>query len=91
MAITAASFLYSHDATTGVATILLNRPQRMNALTFEVYTELLETFTALDTEPDVGAIVISGQGRPSAPAATCARSSARYCNAIRRHCTSSPA
>ena len=31
------SFLYALDPDTGVATITLNRPERLNALTFEVY------------------------------------------------------
>jgi enoyl-CoA hydratase/carnithine racemase len=57
------SFLYSVDPATSVATITLNRPERLNALTFEVYTELRDTFRALDTEPGVRAIVITGAGR----------------------------
>ena len=57
------SFSYAHDATTGVATITLNRPDRLNALTFEVYDELRNTFYALDTEPGVRAIVLTGSGR----------------------------
>ena len=32
MAIAPKSFLYAHDAATGVATITLNRPERLNAL-----------------------------------------------------------
>jgi enoyl-CoA hydratase/carnithine racemase len=57
------SFLYSVDQATSVATITLNRPDRLNALTFEVYTELRDTFRALDTEPGVRAIIITGAGR----------------------------
>lgn len=57
------SFLYSLDPATSVATITLNRPDRLNALTFEVYTELRDTFRALDTEPGVRAIIITGAGR----------------------------
>src|SRR5919198_6586839 len=60
---TPASFLYEHDAPSGVATITLNRPERLNALTFEVYDELRDAFRALDTEPGVRAIIISGAGR----------------------------
>src|SRR5687767_1453820 len=63
MPIQAKSFLYSLDAKTGVATITLNRPERLNALTFEVYAELRDTFAALDTEPGVRSIVITGAGR----------------------------
>lgn len=57
------SFRYQHDAETGVATITLDRPDRLNALTFEVYRELRETFVALDTEPGVRSILITGSGR----------------------------
>jgi enoyl-CoA hydratase/carnithine racemase len=57
------SFLYALDPTTSVATITLNRPERLNALTFEVYTELRDTFRTLDSEPGVRAIVITGAGR----------------------------
>src|SRR5919197_265229 len=61
------SFLYTLDGATAVATITLNRPQRLNALTFEVYTELRDTFRALDTEPGVRAVVITGTGRAFCP------------------------
>ena len=57
------SFLYDLDDATGVATITLNRPERLNALTFEVYRELRETFLALDTEPGVRSILLTGTGK----------------------------
>jgi enoyl-CoA hydratase/carnithine racemase len=57
------SFLFEHDAATGVATITLNRPERLNALTFDVYAELRDAFPALDADPGVRAIVITGAGR----------------------------
>lgn len=57
------SFLYALDPDTGVATITLNRPGRLNALTFEIYRELAATFRALDSEPGVRAIILTGQGR----------------------------
>ena len=57
------SFLYDLDTKTAVATITLNRPERLNALTFEVYRELRDTFRNLDTEPGVRAIIITGAGR----------------------------
>jgi enoyl-CoA hydratase/carnithine racemase len=63
MAVNPKSFLYTLDSATAVATITLNRPERLNALTFEVYTELRDTFHALATQPDVRAIIITGVGR----------------------------
>jgi len=63
LALAPKSFLYEHDPATGVATLTLNRPDRLNALTFEVYRELAAAFRTLDTEPSVRAIVITGKGR----------------------------
>ena len=57
------SFLYEHDAASGVATITLNRPERLNALTFEVYAELRDLFGALDIEPGVRSVLLTGAGR----------------------------
>jgi len=48
---------------TGVATITLSRPDRLNALTFEVYRELTDAFAQLRNEPDVRVVVITGSGR----------------------------
>jgi enoyl-CoA hydratase/carnithine racemase len=56
------SFLYEQDEQ-GIATITLNRPDRLNALTFEVYRELTDMFAALREERDVRAVVITGAGR----------------------------
>lgn len=47
----------------GVVTITLDREARLNALTFEVYRELAETFEQLDRHDEVRAIVITGRGR----------------------------
>ena len=63
MAIEARSFRYEHDRETEVVTLTLNRPDRYNALTFEVYNELKQVFEALDTEPGVRAIVLTGSGK----------------------------
>ena len=47
----------------GVATIALDRPQRLNSHTFEIYRELAETFEALGDAPEARAVVITGKGR----------------------------
>ncbi|MBI3940007.1 MAG: enoyl-CoA hydratase/isomerase family protein [Acidobacteria bacterium] len=55
------SFLFEiHEQ---VARITLNRPERLNALTFKVYQELSEVFAGLQTREDVRVVVISGAGR----------------------------
>ena len=55
------SFKYSVE--NRIATITLNRPERLNALTFEVYRELIEVFAALRDEKDVRVVVVTGAGR----------------------------
>ena len=59
--LTPTTFLY--DQRDGIGTITLNRPDRLNALTFEIYRELINTFLALRDEKDVRVIVITGAGR----------------------------
>jgi enoyl-CoA hydratase/carnithine racemase len=55
------SFLYEERE--GVAWITLNRPERLNALTFEVYREMTDAFAALQDEASVRAVVVTGAGR----------------------------
>lgn len=57
------SFGYAHDADTGIVTLTLQRPDRLNALTFVVYQELTATFAALGTEPNARVIVLTGAGK----------------------------
>lgn len=56
------TFLYEQDDQ-GIATITLNRPERLNALTFEVYRQLTDTFAALREESAARVVVITGAGR----------------------------
>ena len=56
------ALLCDRDSATGVATLTLNRPERMNALTFQVYDELRRTIRRLGDEPDVRVIVLTGAG-----------------------------
>ncbi|MGE0257089.1 MAG: enoyl-CoA hydratase family protein [Vicinamibacterales bacterium] len=58
-----ATFLASLDDVTGVATLTLNRPDRLNALTFDVYAELRDTFDVLGENDAVRSIVLTGAGR----------------------------
>jgi enoyl-CoA hydratase/carnithine racemase len=61
MTISARSFGF--ELARGIAEITLDRPERLNALTFEVYRELGDLFEALEGEPNVRAVVITGRGR----------------------------
>lgn len=57
------SFRYDLDEATGVATLTLNRPDRLNALTFEVYDELRGAFYAIHDEDAVRVVILTGAGR----------------------------
>jgi 2-(1,2-epoxy-1,2-dihydrophenyl)acetyl-CoA isomerase len=48
--------------TDGVATIVLNRPDRRNALSGEMLAALARVLERLETADDVGAVVITGSG-----------------------------
>jgi enoyl-CoA hydratase/carnithine racemase len=63
MPIRSKSFRYELDSDSAVATITLDRPDRLNALTFEVYEELRDTFRTLHDETGVRSIVLTGAGR----------------------------
>ena len=45
-----------------VATLTFNRPEVMNALTFEIYAQLRDLFETLRYDDDVQAIVLTGSG-----------------------------
>ncbi|MDR5795698.1 enoyl-CoA hydratase family protein [Caballeronia sp. LZ008] len=63
--VTLADYRATHfgwSVTNDVATIMLNRPERKNPLTFESYAELRDLFRQLAYATDVKAVVIHGAG-----------------------------
>ena len=57
----ARSFRYEEAG--AVARITLDRPEALNALTFEVYRELTDTLRALAARREVRVVVLTGRGR----------------------------
>ena len=55
------SFIY--EVADNIATIRLNDPERLNALTFETYAELERVFAALADDAAVGVVVLTGAGK----------------------------
>lgn len=51
------------DELGGIATVTLNRPERLNALTLEAYAELRDWFRRLRRRKDVRAVILRGAGR----------------------------
>ncbi len=54
---------FHYEESEGVATIRLNRPDRLNALTFDSYAELRDTFAALKDRKSVHSVLLVGSGR----------------------------
>ena len=61
MSLSPKSFRWSLDR--GVGTITLDRPDVLNALTFEIYGELRDFFAGLGEHDEVRAVVLTGEGR----------------------------
>jgi enoyl-CoA hydratase/carnithine racemase len=54
---------FRFDVVDGIATITLDRPDRLNALTFEIYAKLRDLFAALTDRDDVKVVIVTGAGR----------------------------
>ena len=53
---------FDFDVRDGVATITLNRPDKLNALTFEAYADLRDLVAELPARGDARVLVITGEG-----------------------------
>src|SRR5712691_360436 len=52
-----------YDVADGIATITLNRPERLNAVTTRLLDELIAAFDAADGDDGVRAVIVTGAGR----------------------------
>ena len=50
-----------------VAALTLSRPDKMNAITWEMRGRMLEHFTAIDKDPEIQVVVIRGEGEHFSP------------------------
>jgi 2-(1,2-epoxy-1,2-dihydrophenyl)acetyl-CoA isomerase len=48
---------------TGVATIRLNRPERLNAFDASLHCGLRDALSAIEADPSLGAVILTGTGR----------------------------
>ncbi|MEI7548727.1 MAG: crotonase/enoyl-CoA hydratase family protein [Actinomycetota bacterium] len=53
----------TYDVAEHIATITLNRPDRLNAFTIRMMRELLDAFDRVDADDDVRAVIVTGAGR----------------------------
>ncbi len=56
------SYDFLYEVSEGVATLTLNRPEVMNALTFEIYAQLRDLFVNLRHDDAVRAVILTGAG-----------------------------
>jgi enoyl-CoA hydratase/carnithine racemase len=54
---------FRFEVSDGVGTVTFDRPERLNALTFEVYADLRDLLTEVEHREDVSVVVITGAGR----------------------------
>ena len=54
---------FRFEVADGVATLTFSRPEKLNALTFEVYADLRDLLAELPKRDDVRVLVITGEGR----------------------------
>jgi len=54
---------FSFEVDDGVATITFDRPEKLNALTFDVYADLRDLVSEIEHRDDVTVLVITGSGR----------------------------
>jgi enoyl-CoA hydratase/carnithine racemase len=47
----------------GILTLTLNRPEKLNAFTAKMMNEMIDVFTKVNTDDEVGAVIVTGAGR----------------------------
>lgn len=52
-----------YEVADGIATITLNRPEKLNAFTNRMMRELLDVFDVVDADDEVRVVIVSGAGR----------------------------
>jgi enoyl-CoA hydratase/carnithine racemase len=54
---------WEHDSGTAIGTIVLNRPERLNALSIALMTELVDLCRWIDRQHEIKVVVVRGEGR----------------------------
>jgi len=54
---------FAFDLSDGVGTVTFDRPDRLNALTFDVYADLRDLLAEIEHRDDIRALVITGAGK----------------------------
>jgi enoyl-CoA hydratase/carnithine racemase len=54
---------FGFNVTDGVATVTFDRPDKLNALTLDVYADLRDLLVEIEHRDDIGCVVLTGKGR----------------------------
>jgi enoyl-CoA hydratase/carnithine racemase len=54
---------FGFDVDDGVATVIFDRPDRLNALTFDVYADLRDLLAEIEHRDDIQVLVVTGRGK----------------------------
>src|SRR5581483_1387753 len=52
-----------YEVADNVAVLTLSRPDRLNAFTREMMTEMIDAFDKIDADDNVRAVIVTGEGR----------------------------
>jgi enoyl-CoA hydratase/carnithine racemase len=55
--------LLEYKVTENLLHIILNRPDKLNALNIQIFNELVSTFSRFEADPDLWVAILSGRGR----------------------------
>ena len=51
------------DRADGIATVTLNRPDKMNALSMDLPKSIVDAFTRFEDDPETSVVILTGAGR----------------------------
>jgi 2-oxoglutaroyl-CoA hydrolase len=67
MPLTGGEIRFERDHDGAVAVLTLSRPDKLNAITWEMRQTMLTHFTAIDADPEIRVVVIRGEGETFSP------------------------
>lgn len=73
----------AYDVSDRIATITLNRPDRLNAFTAQMMVDLIDAFDRADADDDVRAVIVTGAGRGFCAGADLERGAGTFDNRVR--------
>ena len=67
MPLTGGEIRFERDHDGAVAVLTLSRPDKLNAITWEMRQKMLEHFSVIDSDPEIRVVVIRGEGETFSP------------------------